>query len=58
MLSSAAPDAEALVREENRSPMTKHKGFLSFRFLHCNLTIEHYRLAVAIPCPAPTAPFF
>ncbi|XP_051210942.1 protein trichome birefringence-like 10 [Lolium perenne] len=43
MLSSAVPDAEASVREENGSPITKHKGYLSFRFLHHNLTVEHYR---------------
>ena len=43
MLSSAVPDAEASVREENGNPITKHKGYLSFRFLHHNLTVEHYR---------------
>ncbi|XP_044969518.1 protein trichome birefringence-like 10 isoform X2 [Hordeum vulgare subsp. vulgare] len=43
MLSSAVADAGASVREEHGSPITKHKGFLSFRFLHHNLTVEHYR---------------
>jgi hypothetical protein len=43
MLPSVVPDAEASVREENRSPITKQKVYLSFRFLHHNLTVEHYR---------------
>uniref|UniRef100_A0A453AV90 Uncharacterized protein n=1 Tax=Aegilops tauschii subsp. strangulata TaxID=200361 RepID=A0A453AV90_AEGTS len=43
MLSSAVADAGASVREEHGSPITKHKGFLSFRFLRHNLTVEHYR---------------
>ncbi|CAL5085133.1 unnamed protein product [Urochloa decumbens] len=31
------------IYEENGSPITKHKGFLSFRFRDYNCTVEHYR---------------
>jgi hypothetical protein len=58
MLSSAVPDAEASVREENGIPITKQKGFVSFRFLHDNLAVEHYQLPFLVrrgsrPCRAP-----
>ncbi|XP_062189945.1 protein trichome birefringence-like 11 [Phragmites australis] len=42
MLSSAVAD-KASVYEENGNPITKHKGFLSFRFRDHNCTVEHYR---------------
>ncbi|GKV38884.1 hypothetical protein SLEP1_g46743 [Rubroshorea leprosula] len=42
MLAEAIPN-KTTVFEENGSPMTKHKGFLSMRFLHYNLTVEYYR---------------
>jgi hypothetical protein len=31
------------IYEENGNPITKHKGFLSFRFRDHNCTVEHYR---------------
>ncbi|KAI3874492.1 hypothetical protein MKX03_004822 [Papaver bracteatum] len=31
------------IYEENGNPITKHKGFLSFRFRSYNLTVEYYR---------------
>ncbi|KAL6657476.1 hypothetical protein ACP70R_005256 [Stipagrostis hirtigluma subsp. patula] len=44
MLSSAVAAGEpGAVYEENGSPITKHKGFLSFRFRDHNCTVEHYR---------------
>nr|CAB3458819.1 unnamed protein product [Digitaria exilis] len=51
MLASAVDVAEddglddegSAIYEENGSPITKHKGFLSFRFRDYNLTVEHYR---------------
>ncbi|XP_062186769.1 protein trichome birefringence-like 11 [Phragmites australis] len=42
MLSSAVTDKSS-VYEENGNPITKHKGFLSFRFRDHNCTVEHYR---------------
>lgn len=45
MLASAVADddKQGSIYEENRSPITKHKGFLSFRFRDYNCTVEHYR---------------
>ncbi|GKV31864.1 hypothetical protein SLEP1_g40523 [Rubroshorea leprosula] len=42
MLAEAVPN-KSTIFEENGSPITKHKGFLSMRFLHYNLTVEYYR---------------
>lgn len=42
MLSSVVVDKTSIY-EENGSPITKHKGFLSFRFRDYNCTVEHYR---------------
>ncbi|RLN33007.1 protein trichome birefringence-like 11 [Panicum miliaceum] len=42
MLASAVAD-KGSIYEENGSPITKHKGFLSFRFRDHNCTVEHYR---------------
>ncbi|PUZ73232.1 hypothetical protein GQ55_2G457800 [Panicum hallii var. hallii] len=42
MLASAVAE-EGAIYEENGSPITKHKGFLSFRFRDHNCTVEHYR---------------
>ncbi|GLT90031.1 hypothetical protein SLE2022_079840 [Rubroshorea leprosula] len=42
MLAVAIPN-KTTIFEENGSPMTKHKGYLSMRFLHYNLTVEYYR---------------
>ncbi|XP_020396788.1 protein trichome birefringence-like 11 isoform X4 [Zea mays] len=51
MLASAVADDRdkqaspggASIYEENGSPITKRKGFLSFRFRDYNCTVEHYR---------------
>lgn len=42
LLSSAVPD-ENSIYEVNGSPITKHKGFLVFKFETFNCTIEYYR---------------
>ncbi|XP_022138760.1 protein trichome birefringence-like 11 [Momordica charantia] len=42
MLSSAVPNKESIY-EVNGSPITKHKGFLVFKFKDFNCTIEYYR---------------
>ncbi|KAL7081044.1 hypothetical protein ACP275_14G015100 [Erythranthe tilingii] len=42
MLSSAIPD-ENSVYEVNGSPITKHKGFLAFKFVDYNCTVEYYK---------------
>ncbi|GLT40685.1 hypothetical protein SLA2020_147990 [Shorea laevis] len=42
MLAEAIPN-KTTIFEENGSPIRKHKGFLSMRFLHYNLTVEYYR---------------
>ncbi|TVU37487.1 hypothetical protein EJB05_10803, partial [Eragrostis curvula] len=36
-------DDKGAVYEENGNPITKHEGFLSFRFRDHNCTVEHYR---------------
>jgi hypothetical protein len=46
MLSTAVADAEggsSPVYEENGNPITKHRGFLSYRFRDHNCTVEHFR---------------
>ncbi|KQK14895.1 hypothetical protein BRADI_1g19320v3 [Brachypodium distachyon] len=43
MLSSAVSNSNSIT-EENGNPISKHKGYLSFRFpAPHNLTVEHYR---------------
>ncbi|XP_020223249.1 protein trichome birefringence-like 11 [Cajanus cajan] len=42
MLSSGVPNKESIY-EVNGSPITKHKGFLVFRFKDFNCTVEYYR---------------
>ncbi|KAG6575010.1 Protein trichome birefringence-like 11, partial [Cucurbita argyrosperma subsp. sororia] len=42
MLSSAVPNKESIY-EVNGSPITKHKGFLVFKFKDFNCTVEYYR---------------
>ncbi|KAI7984961.1 Protein trichome birefringence-like 11 [Camellia lanceoleosa] len=42
MLSSAAPDKTSIF-EVNGSPITKHTGFLAFKFRDFNCTVEYYR---------------
>ncbi|KAK4482895.1 hypothetical protein RD792_010068, partial [Penstemon davidsonii] len=42
MLSSAISDKNAIY-EVNGNPITKHKGFLIFKFVQYNCTVEYYR---------------
>ncbi|KAL4377365.1 hypothetical protein GQ457_02G003200 [Hibiscus cannabinus] len=42
MLSSAIPNKDS-VYEVNGNPITKHRGFLVFRFADYNCTVEYYR---------------
>ena len=42
MLAEAVPD-KLQIYEVNGSPISKHKGFLSFRFKEFNCTVEYYR---------------
>ncbi|KAH0667384.1 hypothetical protein KY290_029540 [Solanum tuberosum] len=42
MLSSAVPD-KSKIYEVNGNPITKHMGFLIFKFKDFNCTIEYYR---------------
>ncbi|RDX57837.1 Protein trichome birefringence-like 10, partial [Mucuna pruriens] len=42
MLSSGVPNKESIY-EVNGNPITKHKGFLVFRFKDYNCTVEYYR---------------
>ncbi|XP_074292195.1 protein trichome birefringence-like 10 [Silene latifolia] len=42
MLASAVPDQNT-VYEVNGNPITKHKGFLIFKFKDYNCTVEYYR---------------
>ncbi|KAL9263134.1 trichome birefringence-like 8-like protein [Drosera capensis] len=46
------------IYEENGSPITKHKGFLSMRFEEYNLTVEYYRVPflVRVTRPPPNSP--
>ena len=42
MLASAVPDQKTIY-EVNGHPITKHKGFLIFKFENYNCTVEYYR---------------
>lgn len=42
MLSSAIPNKDSIY-EVNGNPITKHKGFLVFKFKDFNCTVEYYR---------------
>ncbi|XP_062177230.1 protein trichome birefringence-like 10 [Alnus glutinosa] len=57
MLSSAVPNKDSIY-EVNGSPITKHKGFLVFRFNDFNCTVEYYRspFLVLQSRPPPGAP--
>ncbi|KAK4281152.1 hypothetical protein QN277_012677 [Acacia crassicarpa] len=57
MLSSAIPNKTS-VYEINGSPITKHIGFLAFRFEDFNLTVEYYKspYLVVQGRPPPRAP--
>lgn len=42
MLASAVPNKDSIY-EVNGNPITKHKGFLVFKFKDYNCTVEYYR---------------
>ncbi|KAI3867519.1 hypothetical protein MKW92_007443 [Papaver armeniacum] len=44
------------IYEENGNPITKHKGFLSFRFRSYNLTVEYYRNPFLVFMGHPPSP--
>ncbi|ESQ49438.1 hypothetical protein EUTSA_v10020661mg [Eutrema salsugineum] len=54
LLSSAVKN-ESLVYEVNGSPITKHKGFLVFKFEEYNCTVEYYRSPFLVPQSRPPA---
>lgn len=54
MLSSAVANKESIY-EVNGSPITKHKGFLVFRFRDFNCTIEYYRAPFLVLQSRPPA---
>ncbi|KAA8548597.1 hypothetical protein F0562_000281 [Nyssa sinensis] len=54
MLSSAVPNEDAIY-EVNGSPITKHKGFLVFKFKDYNCTVEYYRAPFLVLQSRPPA---
>ncbi|KAK9726114.1 hypothetical protein RND81_05G191400 [Saponaria officinalis] len=54
MLSSAVPD-KASIYEVNGNPITKHMGYLIFRFRDYNCTIEYYRAPFLVVQGRPPA---
>ncbi|XP_059632556.1 protein trichome birefringence-like 11 isoform X2 [Cornus florida] len=54
MLSSAVPDKNSIY-EVNGSPITKHKGFLVFKFKNYNCTVEYYRAPFLVLQSRPPA---
>ncbi|KAG1338450.1 protein trichome birefringence-like 11 [Cocos nucifera] len=54
MLSIAVPD-QSSIYEVNGSPITKHKGFLIFRFRDYNCTVEYYRAPFLVLQSRPPA---
>lgn len=48
MLAEAVPN-KSRIYEVNGEPITKHKGFLSFRFQDYDCTIEYYRSPFLVP---------
>ncbi|KAL5541639.1 hypothetical protein UlMin_009349 [Ulmus minor] len=54
MLSSAVPDKNSIY-EVNGSPITKHKGFLVFKFRTFNCTVEYYRAPFLVLQSRPPA---
>ena len=61
MLASGVHDdaGRQRIHEVNGEPITKHRGFLSFRFPdHDNLTVEYYRSPYLVPrgTPPPNSP--
>lgn len=57
MLSSAVTDKDSIY-ELNGNPITKHKGFLIFKFSQYNCTVEYYRAPFLVlqSRPPPEAP--
>lgn len=49
---------QSSIYEQNGSPITKHKGYLSIRFHDHNLTVEYYRTPFLVPVdrPPPDSP--
>ncbi|CAN1310589.1 Protein trichome birefringence-like 10 [Linum perenne] len=60
MLSSGIANKESSVYEVNGSPITKHKGFLVFKFEDYNCTVEYYRSPYLVvqgrPCVSSKLP--
>lgn len=54
MLSSAVSDKSSIY-EVNGSPITKHKGFLVFKFRDYNCTVEYYRAPFLVVQSRPPA---
>jgi len=54
MLASAIPDQKRIY-EVNGNPITKHKGYLVFKFEDYNLTVEYYRSPFLIQQARPPA---
>ncbi|KAJ4955500.1 hypothetical protein NE237_012283 [Protea cynaroides] len=54
MLSSAVPNEDSIY-EVNGSPITKHKGFLVFKFRDFNCTVEYYRAPFLVLQSRPPA---
>ncbi|XP_043725745.1 protein trichome birefringence-like 10 [Telopea speciosissima] len=54
MLSSAVPNKNSIY-EVNGSPITKHKGFLVFKFRDFNCTVEYYRAPFLVLQSRPPA---
>ncbi|KAF5180730.1 trichome birefringence-like, partial [Thalictrum thalictroides] len=54
MLSSVIPNKESIY-EVNGSPITKHKGFLVFKFKDYNCTVEYYRAPFLVVQSRPPA---
>lgn len=54
MLSSAIPNKNSIY-EVNGNPITKHKGFLIFKFVDYNCTVEYYRAPFLVLQSRPPA---
>ncbi|KAK3031190.1 hypothetical protein RJ639_035347 [Escallonia herrerae] len=54
MLASAVPRKDSIY-EVNGSPITKHKGFLVFKFMDYNCTVEYYRAPFLVLQSRPPA---
>lgn len=54
MLASAVPNKDSIY-EVNGSPITKHNGFLVFKFVDYNCTVEYYRAPFLVSQGRPPA---